>query len=242
MNVGLCAQIRQLLFAGCRNRNPNGEAVPEERIFKAPNDIENDPYIEPGREGKPPKKLRPVLLKSAGLCLTPDVYTASGLPAVSSVVLRQLAGRPGAAGALLQQLADLKAAHGEGTAAFRDRFGVWLGDVVMAKMEMSKFVSMCGAKGGSLANLSADQVERGLQACDAVDALCEAAAVDTLLSNFIISLQSDRLRGRDRDRIHCSLNLNTETGRLSARRPNLQNQPALEKDRYQVRLSILLYF
>jgi hypothetical protein len=35
-------------------------------------------------------------------------------------------------------------------------------------------------------------------------------------------------------RVHCSLNLNTETGRLSSRRPNLQNQPALEKDRYKV--------
>ena len=37
------------------------------------------------------------------------------------------------------------------------------------------------------------------------------------------------------NRVHCSLNINTETGRLSARRPNLQNQPALEKDRYGVR-------
>lgn len=35
--------------------------------------------------------------------------------------------------------------------------------------------------------------------------------------------------------MHCSLNLNTETGRLSCRRPNLQNQPALEKDRYFIR-------
>jgi DNA polymerase-1 len=40
----------------------------------------------------------------------------------------------------------------------------------------------------------------------------------------------------DKDkRIHCSLNLNTETGRLSSRRPNLQNQPALEKDQYKIR-------
>jgi DNA polymerase-1 len=31
------------------------------------------------------------------------------------------------------------------------------------------------------------------------------------------------------------LNLNTETGRLSSRRPNLQNQPALEKDPYKIR-------
>ncbi len=37
------------------------------------------------------------------------------------------------------------------------------------------------------------------------------------------------------NRIHCSLNLNTETGRLSSRRPNLQNQPALEKDQYKIR-------
>ena len=29
--------------------------------------------------------------------------------------------------------------------------------------------------------------------------------------------------------------MNTETGRLSARRPNLQNQPALDKDQYRVR-------
>jgi len=36
-------------------------------------------------------------------------------------------------------------------------------------------------------------------------------------------------------RIHCSLNLNTETGRLSSRAPNLQNQPALEKDKYLIR-------
>lgn len=41
--------------------------------------------------------------------------------------------------------------------------------------------------------------------------------------------------GMEDGRVHCSLNLNTETGRLSARRPNLQNQPALEKDRYGIR-------
>ncbi len=73
--------------------------------------------------------------------------------------------------------------------------------------------------------------------CSAVDALCELGAIDTLLSNFIKPLQGSEIATRDSngnlDRIHCSLNINTETGRLSARRPNLQNQPALEKDRYK---------
>jgi hypothetical protein len=77
-----------------------------------------------------------------------------------------------------------------------------------------------------------------LEVRGAVDALCEMGAIDTLLSNFIVPLQEDHIATRNPDgslgRVHCSLNINTETGRLSARRPNLQNQPALEKDRYKV--------
>lgn len=70
-----------------------------------------------------------------------------------------------------------------------------------------------------------------------MDALVDVSAIDTLLSNFIVPLQSDAISKPDPTgvpRVHCSLNINTETGRLSARRPNLQNQPALEKDRYKV--------
>jgi hypothetical protein len=69
----------------------------------------------------------------------------------------------------------------------------------------------------------------------------QVSAIDKLLSAFIVPLQSDDISttlpnslGLPATRVHCSLNLNTETGRLSARRPNLQNQPALEKDRYKV--------
>jgi DNA polymerase I len=53
-----------------------------------------------------------------------------------------------------------------------------------------------------------------------------------MIANFLTSLQylADK-----KNRVHCSLNLNTETGRLSSRRPNLQNQPALEKDKYRIR-------
>lgn len=53
-----------------------------------------------------------------------------------------------------------------------------------------------------------------------------------MIANFLTSLQS---LVDHQSRVHCSLNLNTETGRLSSRRPNLQNQPALEKDKYKIR-------
>lgn len=53
-----------------------------------------------------------------------------------------------------------------------------------------------------------------------------------MIANFLTSLQE---LADDESRVHCSLNLNTETGRLSSRRPNLQNQPALEKDKYKIR-------
>lgn len=53
-----------------------------------------------------------------------------------------------------------------------------------------------------------------------------------MIANFLTSLQS---LADEKSRVHCSLNLNTETGRLSSRRPNLQNQPALEKDTYKIR-------
>ncbi|KAI3863133.1 hypothetical protein MKW98_015591 [Papaver atlanticum] len=76
--------------------------------------------------------------------------------------------------------------------------------------------------------------KKGREACHAIAALCEVCAIDSLISNFILPLQSSAISGKD-DRIHCSLNINTETGRLSARRPNLQNQPALEKDIYKIR-------
>jgi DNA polymerase I len=55
-----------------------------------------------------------------------------------------------------------------------------------------------------------------------------------MIANFLTSLQS---LADHQSRVHCSLNLNTETGRLSSRRPNLQNQPALEKDKYKIRIA-----
>lgn len=74
--------------------------------------------------------------------------------------------------------------------------------------------------------------EDGHKACEALFSLCAIGSIDTMIANFLTSLQS---LADHESRVHCSLNLNTETGRLSSRRPNLQNQPALEKDKYQIR-------
>jgi len=74
--------------------------------------------------------------------------------------------------------------------------------------------------------------EVGARACEALAALVDVRAIDKILSSFILPLQENADKY---SRVHCSLNLNTETGRLSSRAPNLQNQPALEKDQYKVR-------
>lgn len=61
-------------------------------------------------------------------------------------------------------------------------------------------------------------------------------AIETLIGTFIVPLQN--LADKN-DRIHSSLNIFTETGRLASRRPNLQNQPALDKDKYKIRYAFM---
>mmetsp|Transcript_36196 Transcript_36196/g.34234 ORF Transcript_36196/g.34234 Transcript_36196/m.34234 type:complete len:946 (-) Transcript_36196:18-2855(-) len=73
----------------------------------------------------------------------------------------------------------------------------------------------------------------GRAACQAICALANIGQIDATITNFLVPLQF--LANKESRRVHCSLNLNTETGRLSSRKPNLQNQPALEKDQYKIR-------
>ena len=61
-------------------------------------------------------------------------------------------------------------------------------------------------------------------------------SIETLISTFIIPLQN---YADSKGRIHCSLNFNTDTGRISARKPNLQNQPSLDKDKYKIRSAFI---
>lgn len=207
MNVGSGIQVRQLLFAGAPNKRRDKPGVEKTREF-AMVSKEWTEWDENGREGKAPKKAAKFELHGiTKRNLQPPVYTTTGLPAVSSVVLRALAGKPGAA----RELVD----NWDALADDQKK------DEALAKKCGSAFLAFGGGFDG-------------VEACAAIDALNDVAAIDTLLSNFIIPLQSDNLRGFN-GRVHAALNINTETGRLSARRPSLQNQPALEKDRYGIR-------
>uniref|UniRef100_A0A6B2KXQ9 WWE domain-containing protein n=1 Tax=Arcella intermedia TaxID=1963864 RepID=A0A6B2KXQ9_9EUKA len=85
---------------------------------------------------------------------------------------------------------------------------------------------------GAAKMLMEKQGHNGEEACEALSSLTKANAVETLINSFISPLPTMTDQNH---RIHCSLNLNTETGRLSSRKPNLQNQPALDKDTYKIR-------
>jgi len=57
--------------------------------------------------------------------------------------------------------------------------------------------------------------------CKAVQALVSFQEVEALLTSFLQPLRSHSSTGR----VHARLNLNTETGRLSCRQPNLHSEP-----------------
>jgi len=68
--------------------------------------------------------------------------------------------------------------------------------------------------------------------------LLTISSIDTVVETFLKPLEHSASSSPD-SRVHGSLNLNTETGRLSARRPNLQNQPSLERDKFGIRRSFV---
>ncbi|KAF1793617.1 Ribonuclease H-like domain [Phytophthora cactorum] len=138
-------------------------------------------FIEEGKQKA--KKKRNMIIR--GLGIPPTHFTASGLPAASAEVLKDLAGHPEAD----------PPQYGRAYDHFEDK-------------------------------------EEGAAACVALKALFDISSINTMLNNFILPLQE---LADSNSRVHCSLNLNTDTGRLSSRKPNLQNQPAMGKDRYKIR-------
>ncbi|GFP98123.1 DNA polymerase i b chloroplastic/mitochondrial [Phtheirospermum japonicum] len=220
MNVGSDAQLRQLFFGGIQNSKDPNEFLPVEKDFKVPN-VDN--IIEEGK--KSPTKFRKIVLRKPDFvkCET-DKFTASGWPSVSGDVLKNLAGKVSADFDFLDEENDE-----ELTETVTEKSSEEIQAIPSVDADMSAYGAAYSAFGGG---------QTGIEACHAIAALCEVCSIDSLISNFILPLQGSHISGKN-GRVHCSLNINTETGRLSARRPNLQNQPALEKDRYKIRQAFI---
>lgn len=220
MNVGSDAQLRQLFFGGIQNRKDPNEFLPVKKDFKIPN-VDN--IIEEGKK-KPTKYRKIILSKPDGVNTVTDKYTPSGWPSVSGDALKTLAGKVSADFDFLDEQEDEEIPEEVNENSSKDN-----GAPPTVDTDISAYGTAYSAFGGGQA---------GIEACHAIAALCEVCSIDSLISNFILPLQGNHISGKD-GRIHCSLNINTETGRLSARRPNLQNQPALEKDRYKIRQAFI---
>ncbi|CAL4893473.1 unnamed protein product [Urochloa decumbens] len=205
MNARSSIQIRQLLFGGIENSRIPGETWPQSKIFK----VLNEENV--ATEGKKTSKYRTIELCSIVEGLKTDVPpTPSGWPRVSVNALKSLAGKIPTK--YIYTMDDMQG-DDEDTSGSENPDGD------------SSYGTAYEAFGGG---------KNGKEACHAIAALCQICSIDSMISQFILPLQGDHISCAE-GRIHCSLNINTETGRLSARTPNLQNQPALEKDWYKIR-------
>ncbi|KAK3219030.1 hypothetical protein Dsin_013000 [Dipteronia sinensis] len=167
--------------------------------------------IEEGK--KTPTKFRKIKLHPVGITFPIEICTDSGQPSVRGDTLKRLVAKISAQYDFTDETADLLTED--------DADNVAMTYVDEADSEM-KFHTL----------------QERREAFHAIASLCKVCSIDSLISNFILPLQGSKIVGKD-GRVHCSLNINTETGRLSSRRPNLQNQPALEKDRYKIRQAFI---
>eukprot|EP00257_Ricinus_communis_P007010 XP_002522989.2 DNA polymerase I A, chloroplastic/mitochondrial [Ricinus communis] len=217
MNVGSDTQLRQLFFGGIANSKDPDSILPVEKKIKVPN---VDKVIEEGK--KAPTKFCSITLHKIGN-FPAEMYTATGWPSVSGDALKTLAGKVSAeydfVDDIVEDGCELETTEGSETQV----------PSVLKDVDTSAYGTALKAF---------PSLEEGIEACHAIASLCEVCSIDSLISNFILPLQGSNVSGK-RGRVHCSLNINTETGRLSARRPNLQNQPALEKDRYKIRQAFI---
>ncbi|XP_022753157.1 DNA polymerase I A, chloroplastic/mitochondrial-like isoform X3 [Durio zibethinus] len=204
MNVGSDTQIRQLLYGGILNSKDPNVSLPDEKTFKVPN---VNKVIEEGKKAS--TKFCSIKLCSLGVKLPAEIYTATGWPLVNGNALKTLAGKVSAEYDFTDDTND--------------------GDIDNSP---EKMIDVDTSAYGSAFAAFEDE-EKGREACHAIASLCKVCSIDTLITNFILPLQGSNISGKSGS-VHCSLNINTETGRLSARRQNLQNQPALEKDRYKI--------
>ncbi|KAF6136840.1 hypothetical protein GIB67_030125 [Kingdonia uniflora] len=223
MNVGSGTQLRQLFFGGDENSKDELEPpLPSKKTFKVPND---EKIIEEGK--KVATKFRNITLHKIGKKMDTKILTATGWPSTSGDALKTLVGKLSSEYCWADD--DVYGFESEETDESLSSVIVDKPSESTVDVDSSSYGEAYAAFGGG---------KEGKDACHAIAALCELSSIDKMLSNFFCPLLSDDISGTN-GRIHCSLNINTETGRLSARRPNLQNQPALEKDRYKIRQAFI---
>ena len=162
------AQVRQLLYAGLIMKEGGPIIVPLEREFKVPND-DWAAWDASGRQGASPKKQRTIKLHGVvSQPMVPTVFTTSGLPSTSALALRALVGKPGTAKELVARWHSAEQTNDPALFA------------AVEQDAKARIGAVFTAFGGGFA---------GLEAGAAIDALCEASAVETLLTNFILPLQ-----------------------------------------------------
>ncbi|XP_043689413.1 DNA polymerase I A, chloroplastic/mitochondrial [Telopea speciosissima] len=227
MNVGSGTQLRQLFFGGIINSKDPNKSLPESRNFKM---LNVDNVIEEGK--KVATKYRNITLHNIVNGMHSEIYTATGWPAVSVDALKVLAGKVSAEYDLSDDVYEPKP---DGNDEFHPEQVV---NEIEEKQATSVSEENIDISIYGTAYAAFGEGKEGRAACHAIASLCEVCSIDSLITNFIRPLQGCHISGKD-GRVHCSLNINTETGRLSARRPNLQNQPALEKDRYRIRQAFI---
>ena len=223
MNPGSGTQVATLLFGGAQNSKTR-QFSPTSREFKVPRD-EYEDFMH-ARDGKVPSEA------DYGFGVVRGTNERAAADAGSAAAERAAAARAGEA---------LKPGIKNVDFTLRS-LGLQLpkGAVTKsgaAKTDAASLRAMAGSPFDTPPKygLAYDQFgggAAGARACEALASLVAIGAIDTMLANFIVPLQQN---ADARSRVHTQLNLNTETGRLSSRGPNLQNQPALEKDQFKIR-------
>ena len=200
----------------CLSKGINVQGTREDKIEGLKKDeffvMETNEIAVSAEAMKKPKKYRHFVIKTLGMQPLPNSFTPAGTPSVGAAVLKRMAG------IFLISLIPLYFIF-----FCLNLHTIFAGTNVFNEDENPLWGTAYDFFGGG---------KQGAEACRAIGALARMGQIDTTISNFLVPLQT---MVDESSRIHCSLNLNTETGRLSARRPNLQNQPALEKDQYKIR-------
>ncbi|CAN1172171.1 DNA polymerase I A, chloroplastic/mitochondrial [Linum perenne] len=224
MNIGSDEQLRQLFYGGTAKRNDFSVTLPESKLFPV---LNVDKVIAKGKK-KATKKREIKLHKIVANDLPTERFTPSGWPSMSDDALKAMAGKVSADSYFMDDFVDPQLDEDANSNS----------DLTEDSQIVSTPLTDVDTSAYGTALKAFSTKEEGIDACHAIASLYEARSIDSLISSCILPLQKSNISGKN-GRVHCSLNINTETGRLSACRPNLQNQPALEKDRYKIRQAFI---